>query len=92
MLRAQGKSCGQIKNMLASTELAQAVYALLQEYKIFMPALKASSLRDVRAALALTARKLCFVASCHTRIMMKSSGLDVTREGGAAQVGMPICF
>eukprot|EP00803_Ostreobium_quekettii_P010692 evm.model.scf_230.1 EVM.evm.TU.scf_230.1 scf_230:55-29919(-) len=74
----QGLGLRQVSARLQNTAFAGAVHGVLKVFGSALPSLRGMSYRQVRATLSEVAEKMRFVAACHTKVVMRATGADVT--------------
>lgn len=84
----QGRNVDEIKRLLCTQEMAQAVHQLLAPYANVLPALSLA-VRDVAVMLRRAADSLQFVKVCHTRVQFKSLKGRSAPQSSLAQVLSP---
>eukprot|EP00884_Botryococcus_braunii_P020229 jgi/Botrbrau1/6890/Bobra.67_3s0009.1 len=82
----QGLTKENIAHRLQNPELVEAVHNVVVQYAASVTALQDITRADISRALGAAASALRLVLECHTRVILKAGGRDVTRTDVASKV------
>jgi hypothetical protein len=88
----------QLQQLLSSPHFASSVFSIVAEYSVAVPGLRQVSMRAISDVCeAAASGKLLLVERLTSRVVLKSSGRDVTRDTASRQVcvaggGQRVCL